>query len=74
MVFFPVKPQSHYMGPGRILGGSPDHTSALEMGVVNVPFKTTSSELDRVSKKDIIKEVGGPRDVKTQTQVSKKVM
>jgi hypothetical protein len=47
---------------------------SFQPGVVRVPLKTTSSELNRVSKKDIIKEGGRPRDVKTQTQVSKKVV
>jgi len=40
-------------------------------GVVSVSLKATSSELNHVSKQDIIKEGGNPRDVKTQAQVIK---
>ena len=51
------------MGRGGSREGSPDHTCDLTSGVVSVPVKVISSELDRVSIKDIIKEGGRPRDV-----------
>jgi hypothetical protein len=61
-------------GCGEDLGrGVPITHPSYQLGVVNLRLKATSSELNRVSKKDIIKEGGRPRDVKTQTQVSKKV-
>ena len=71
MVFFPVKPRPYYMVSGRVeIGnarreGTPDerelpspdqHESAFgEVGVVRVSLKTTSSDLNHVSKKNIIK-------------------
>ena len=69
-----MNPRQHYRdGCGEDLGrGVPITHRQVE--VDRVSFKATSSEFDRVSKKDIIKEVGGHRDVKTQAQVSKKVM
>ena len=83
LVFFPVKPRPHYMVSGRVesretpgRSGIPRPTRIClgEVGVVSVPLKSTSSELNHVSKQDIIKEGGNPRDVKTQAQVSKKVV
>ena len=45
-----------------------------EVGVVSVPLKATSSDLNRVSKKEHHQEEGGlAQDVKAQTQVSRKV-
>ncbi len=44
------------------------------MGVVSVPLKATSSDLNRVSKKEHHQEEGGlAQDVKSQAQVSRKV-
>ena len=77
LVFFPVNPRPHYMGVGRIEKGDSDidRRSTLNRGsgcrqrvVERYIFGTQSRE-----KKDNINQVGGPRDVKTQTQVSKKV-
>ena len=69
MVFFPVKPRPHYMVSGRVERGntqgegSPDqHETAFgEVGVVTVLLKDTSSDLNRVSKEDIIKGEEGPK-------------
>jgi hypothetical protein len=45
-----------------------------EVGVVSVPLKTTSSDLNHVSKKEHHQEEGGlAQDVKAQAQVSRKV-
>jgi hypothetical protein len=45
-----------------------------EVGVVSVPLKATSSDLNRVSKKEHHQEEGGlAQDVKSQAQVSRKV-
>jgi hypothetical protein len=43
------------------------------VGVVNVPLKATSSDLNHVSKKEHHQEEGKPQDTKTQAQVSTEV-
>jgi hypothetical protein len=67
LVFFPVKPRPHYMVSGRIEnsetpGGSgfsrPTQSTFGEVGVVNVPLKGTSSDLNPVSKKEPHQEEG----------------
>ncbi len=58
------------------MGSLDQHEICLggEVGVVSVPFKTTSSDLNRVSKKEHHQEEGGlAQDVKAQSQVSRKV-
>ena len=65
LVFFPVKPRTHDMVSGRVERGNTrrvgncgisrplEHESVFgEVGVVNVSLKTTSSDLNRVSKKE----------------------
>ena len=70
LVFFPVKPRSHYMVSGRVEssvtpGGSgfsrPTQSVFGEVGVVTVPLKATSSDLNcinHVSKKEHHQEEG----------------
>ena len=61
LVFFPVKPRTHYMVSGRVERGNtrrvgncgisrPTRICLCGVGVVSVPVKTTSSDLTRVSK------------------------
>jgi len=81
LVFFPVKPQPHYKGEGRVeRNGTLEKRGSLDqhnlpwgnVGVVSVPLKATSSDLNRCPKKDHHQEKG-VRDVRAQTQVSKVV-
>jgi hypothetical protein len=65
LVFFPVKPRSHYMVSGRVERyGTPGRRGSLdqhnltwgEVGVVSVSLKFTSSDLNRCpTKRNIIK-------------------
>ena len=82
LVFFPVKPRPHYMVSGRVEssvtpGGSgisrPTRICLGEVGVVSVPLKATSSDLNRVSKKGTSSRGGKPRDVIAQAQATIKV-
>jgi hypothetical protein len=73
LVFFPVKPRSHYMVSGRVEsretpGGSgfsrPTRIYLGEVGVVSVPLKDTSTDLNRVSKKGHHQEDQEERNLK----------
>jgi hypothetical protein len=73
LVFFPVKPRQHYMVSGRVEsretpGGSgisrPTRICLGEVGVVSVPLKATSSDLNRVSKKGHHQEDQEERNLK----------
>ncbi len=81
LVFFPVKPQPHYKGEGRVeRNGTLEKRGSLDqhnlpwgdVGVVSVPLKATSSDLNRCPKKDHHQEKGA-RDVRAQAQASKVV-
>ena len=56
-------------------GGSldPHNLPWGDVGVVSVPLKATSSDLNRCPKKGTSSRGKSPRDVKTQVQVSKVV-
>ena len=63
LVFFPMKPQPHYKGEGRVerngtlvRRGSLDQHNLTwgDVGVVSVPLKATSSDCNRCPKKRII--------------------
>ena len=59
--------------PGEV-GSLDQHESVFgEVGVVRVPLKSTSPDLNHVSKKEHHQEGGNPQDVKTQSQVSTEV-
>jgi hypothetical protein len=84
LVLFPVKPRPHYMVSGRVESSVTPGGSGIsrptqiclggEVGVVSVPLKATSSDLNRVSKKEHHQEEGGlAQDVNAQAQVSIKV-
>jgi hypothetical protein len=60
--------------PATFGWGSPDHTSVLTSGSRRRAVKTYVLGPQPCVQKDIIKEAGRPRDVKTQAQVSKKVV
>jgi hypothetical protein len=73
LVFFPVKPRPHYMVSGRVEsretpGGSgisrPTRICLGEVGVVSLPLKVTSSDLNRVSKKGHHQEDQEERNLK----------
>jgi hypothetical protein len=73
LVFFPVKPQPHYKGTLEKRGSLDQHNLPWgNVGVVSVPLKATSSDLDRCPKKDHHQEKGA-RDVRAQAQAAKVV-
>ncbi len=81
LVFFPVKPQPLMKREGRVernvtlkkRGSLDQHNLPWgDVGVVSVPLKATSSDLNRCPKKDHHQEKGA-RDVRAQAQASKVV-
>jgi hypothetical protein len=69
LVFFPVKPRPHYMVSGMVERGNvrrvgncgisrPTRICLCGEGVVSVPLKATTSDLNRVSKKEHHQEEG----------------